>query len=82
MGVCLWACLLAGAFLGWGVTAALLPPLSAAYYTLQCFAAAAVGLEIAWWLPVAAAGIGVAALAVLAAAQPRKVPALLRGTRA
>ncbi len=81
-GMCLWVCLLGGAFLGWGITAPLLPPLSAAYYTLQCFAAAAVSLEIARWLPVAAVGIGIAALAVLAVGQLRRAPGLLRSTQA
>ncbi len=83
VAACVWACLLGGALLGWALTAPLLPPLWAAYYTVQCFAATLASLQIAWWLPLAAVGIiGVVELTLLAAAQLRKVPALLRGTQA
>lgn len=78
VGACVWACLLGGMLLGWALTAPLLPPLSAAYYTVQCFAATLASLDIAWWLPLAAVGIiGVVELALLAAARLRRVPALL-----
>ena len=82
MGACVWACLLGGAFLGWAVTSSLLPPLWAVYYTVECFAGKLVGLGIVRYVPLAVVGIGVAALALLAVAQLRKVPALLRSTHA
>ena len=81
MGACVWACLLGGAFLGWAVTSSLLPPLWAASHTLQCFAAAVVSAELPRWLSLAAIGLA-ASLVLLAAAQLRKVPALLGSTRA
>jgi len=79
MGACVWACLLGGAFLGWALTSSLLPPLWAVSHTLQYFAAAVVSAELPRWLPVAAIGIA-ASLVLLAAAELRRVPALLRGT--
>jgi CHASE2 domain-containing sensor protein len=83
MRVCVWACALAGAFLGWALTAPLLPPLWAAYYTLRCFAATLVRSGIEWWLPLAAIGIiGVVELAILVAARFQRVPALPQGTQA
>ena len=81
MGACVWACLLGGAFLGWALTAPLLPPLWAAFHTLQYFAAAAVSAELGRWLPAAVIGIA-ASLALVAATELRRLPALLRSTQA